>query len=175
LVAFLEFWHHDEIRKDYLDQFDDSILGYNSSSNAPDWVNDGAIYSSDDVDRIQTYFHCCGSKNYTDFGESPWGAQFPKMAPYSCCDPAAMERLNQTCRMVNYETERDLIFTQPCYEIVEATFLHWLDTLIVVQAFLAVFTLISLVGSSCWIRSLRRAAIPYQLVDQDDTESIQAQ
>ena len=97
----------------------------------------------------------------------------------------------QTCRKINYETERDLMFTQPCHQIVEATFLHWLDTLIVVQSFLAVFTLISLIGSSCWIRSLRRAAIresclnpsnshnltaylAYQPIDQDDTESIRA-
>ena len=61
--------------------------------------------------------------------------------------------------MLNIDTESEFIFTEGCYGIVEKKFLHWLDTLIVVQSFLAVFTAIALIGSSCWIRSIRRSAI----------------
>ena len=65
----------------------------------------------------------------------------------------------QTCRALNFETELEYIYPDGCFKIVEAQFLHWLDTLIVVQVFLAIFTLIALVGSSCWIRKTRRGAI----------------
>lgn len=177
-VAFLEYWHHDQIRIEYLDQFTNSVIQYNSTNNeshnsTDHWITDGGIYTSDDVDRIQSVLHCCGSHNYTDFAGSPWGLNNPSMVPVSCCNPAEMSKLNQTCRMLNYVTEEELMNHDGCFDIVESRFLHWLDTLIVVQSFLAIFTFIALAGSSCWIRSIRKGAIPYQIINQDDETSIQ--
>lgn len=179
-ASFFEYWHHDKIRREYLDQFTNSVVQYNSTTEQnvtiTEWDTDGGIYTSDDVDRIQTIFNCCGSYNFTDFGASPWGLKNPSMVPESCCDEQKMSAINETCRALNFETELEYIYPDGCFKIVEAQFLHWLDTLIVVQVFLAIFTLIALVGSSCWIRKTRRGAIPYQLVNEeqeDDTESIQ--
>lgn len=176
-VSFFEFWHHDVIREEYLAQFTDSVSQYNSTQILPHnttdkWINDGGFYTSDDVDRIQTMLECCGSKNKTDYLETPWGLRYPKMVPYSCCDQEKFAKTNQTCRMLNIDTESEFIFSEGCYGIVEKKFLHWLDTLIVVQSFLAVFTAIALIGSSCWIRSIRRSAIPYEPIIQEDTASI---
>merc|ERR1719402_725851 len=127
-VSFLEYWHHDQIRSEYLDQFTNSILQYNSTEDGPHnssetWINDGGIYTSDDVDRIQSMLHCCGSYNYTDFGASPWGLQNQEMVPFSCCNPTEMAKLNQTCRKLNYKTNASLIYTDGCFDIVEAKFL----------------------------------------------------
>ena len=73
---------------EYLDQFNDSIFEYNGTgeSNKTDWEPDHDLYDSDDVDRIQTNFKCCGSINYTDFNLSPWGKLNPYMVPSSCCN-----------------------------------------------------------------------------------------
>ena len=73
---------------EYLDQFNDSIFEYNGTgeSNRTDWEPDHDLYDSDDVDRIQTNFKCCGSMNYTDFNQSPWGKLNPYMVPSSCCN-----------------------------------------------------------------------------------------
>jgi len=96
-VAYLEYSHHDQIRKEYLDQFTNSIVKYNATdgTNQTDWVNDGEIYTSEDVDRIQTMLECCGSYNYTDFSMSPWGLRHPQMVPMSCCDPDEMSKSNK--------------------------------------------------------------------------------
>jgi len=63
--------------------------------------------------------------------------------------------------MLNYTVaaDRQYLYRDGCFDIVQSKFLHWLDTLIVVQSFLAVFTFIALVGSSCWIRTIRKGAI----------------
>ena len=74
---------------EYLDQFNDSIFEYNGTgeSNRTDWEPDHDLYDSDDVDRIQTNFKCCGSINYTDFSQSPWGKLNPFHKETTCkCD-----------------------------------------------------------------------------------------
>ena len=70
----------------------------NNSTN-DDWSNDGSIYNAEDVDRIQSIMKCCGSTNYTDFQESPWGKNHTNMVPESCCN---VELLNENNMVSEY-------------------------------------------------------------------------
>lgn len=158
VLAYTEYINHDPIRIEYLSQFDDSILMYNTSSsvinNATDdhWTNDGQLYVSEDVDRIQSLMMCCGSDNYSDFTVSPWGQDHPDMVPESCCDVKAMAAANMTCRALNWAEEGSFIYQNGCRDLVEVAFLHWLDTLIVIQSFLGLYAAIALLGTLVWIR-----------------------
>lgn len=162
-LSYMEYTHHDEIRGEYLSQFDESIKSYNSSrstinnSTNDDWSNDGSIYNAEDVDRIQSIMKCCGSTNYTDFQHSPWGKNHSDMAPESCCNFDLLSENNLTCRALNWKEESEFIYARGCHDIVDAAFVHWLDTLIVIQCFLVLCTIIALFGSSIWIRQYRQA------------------
>ena len=72
----------------------------NNSTN-DDWSNDGSIYNAEDVDRIQSIMKCCGSQNYTDFEESPWGKNHTDMAPESCCNVELMQKNNMVRRALD--------------------------------------------------------------------------
>ena len=72
----------------------------NNSTN-DDWSNDGSIYNAEDVDRIQSIMKCCGSQNYTDFEESPWGKNHTDMAPESCCNVDLMQKNNMVRKALN--------------------------------------------------------------------------
>lgn len=172
-VSYLEYYNREFITSEYLSQFNDSIFQYNGTgeSNKTDWEPDHDLYDSDDVDRIQTNFKCCGSLNYTDFEESPWGKENPQMVPSSCCNLTVITE--DDCRPLNITSEKDLINQSGCTAQVKTVFLHWLDTLIVIQFSMAVFTFIGIVGSAVWIRSKRQRAVPYDLVPEEgDDDSL---
>ena len=62
------------------------------------------------------------------------------------------------------EDEEAYINSAGCHAIIESVFLHWLDTLIVVQAFIAIFTTIAICGSAYWIRRARSQRISKRLL-----------
>ena len=55
--------------------------------------------------------------------------------------------------------ETELINQVGCTSQVKHVFLHWLDTLIVIQISMAIFTFVGIVGSAVWIRSRRQRAV----------------
>jgi len=172
-ISYLEYYNREFITAEYLDQFNDSIFEYNGTgeSNRTDWEPDHDLYDSDDVDRIQTNFKCCGSMNYTDFNQSPWGKLNPYMVPSSCCNLTLIS--DEDCRPLDTRNETEFINQVGCTSQVKHVFLHWLDTLIVIQICMAIFTFVGIVGSAVWIRSRRQRAVPYDLVPEDaDDDSL---
>lgn len=93
--------------------------------------------------------------------------------PVSCCNAtvAGGDRCG-TGQPLSIDNESEYINQAGCHGIIESVFLHWLDTLIVVQAFIAIFTTIALGGSAYWIRRARSQRINYNVLpgqeDEDD-------
>lgn len=63
------------------------------------------------------------------------------------------------CRPLDTRNETEFINQVGCTSQVKHVFLHWLDTLIVIQISMAIFTFVGIVGSAVWIRSRRQRAV----------------
>ena len=63
------------------------------------------------------------------------------------------------CRPLDTRNETEYINQVGCTSQVKHVFLHWLDTLIVIQISMAIFTFVGIVGSAVWIRSRRQRAV----------------
>ena len=74
------------------------------------------------------------------------------------------------CRPLDTRNETEYINQVGCTSQVKHVFLHWLDTLIVIQISMAIFTFIGIVGSAIWIRSRRQRAVRKYTVPGENLE-----
>jgi len=174
-VSYLEYYNRSFITTEYLAQFDASIVHYNETGNSTQSPNH-EIYDAADVDRIQVTFTCCGSTDFTDYSTSDYATEHPGQVPISCCnETAASPGRCANGDPLSVEDEEAYINSAGCHAIIESVFLHWLDTLIVVQAFIAIFTTIAICGSAYWIRRARSQRISYNVLpgQEEDDELIE--
>lgn len=103
--------------------------------------------SASAVDTIQRTLHCCGVKNYTDWGETPYFKE--KGIPASCCKP------NSKC---SPETLKDLnkagpeVYNEGCFALVTNAMEANLGIIAGISFGIAFFQLIGIFLSCCLSR-----------------------
>jgi hypothetical protein len=108
----------------YRGQIDESLQ--NQTQRVLDEYGEDGSPVTSQANFVQQKFHCCGSFNYTEWYNTPWGLNHSSEAvPESCCDSAKFPN----CTGSAYDIDQKHIFEQGCFAKLRDTFstnLRWL-------------------------------------------------